>query len=73
MAFSPIGLNLAERQFRSYWERTSEVGNTNERIRFKVVLDLMQAEATFARPHTPKGHPKKIIERFAITSGIRCR
>jgi hypothetical protein len=29
MANTPMGVNLTERRFRQYWERTSEHGNTN--------------------------------------------
>jgi hypothetical protein len=42
-ANAPMGANLAERRFREYWDRTAEAGNTNERVRFKAVLDLIQA------------------------------
>jgi hypothetical protein len=43
-ANSPIGEKLTEGRFRSYWDRTAEHGKSNERIRFKAVLDLIQAE-----------------------------
>jgi len=55
--------NLSEGRFRSYWERTAEAGH--ERHRFRAVLELMRAELTLSRPHTPKGFPKKIVEQFA--------
>jgi hypothetical protein len=35
MTNSPVGLNLTEWRFRSYWDRTAEHGNANERVRFR--------------------------------------
>jgi hypothetical protein len=56
---------FTERRFRSYWERTAEHGSSNERIRFKAVLDLMAAEEPMRVAHIPKGYPKRIVEKFA--------
>ena len=41
--------NLTERRFRSYWERTDK-SETNERIRFRAVQQLMESEATLSKP-----------------------
>jgi hypothetical protein len=43
-ANATIVANLTEGRFRSYWKRTSEHGSSNERVRFKAMLDLMQTE-----------------------------
>lgn len=59
-----MGTNLAERRFRDYWERTSEHGNANEWVRFRAVLDFMQAEEPLRQAHIPKGYPKRIVEKF---------
>jgi hypothetical protein len=59
---SPLGGNLTERRFRDYWERTAEHGD--ERLRFRALLNLMQAETGLSRSTVPKGYPKKIIAEF---------
>ena len=43
-----MGANVSERQFRSYWERTSEVGNTNERIRRPRKCDNAKDDVTLS-------------------------
>jgi hypothetical protein len=48
------GVKLTERHFREYWERSAEYGSANERLRFKAVLDLMQADLMLSRSTVPK-------------------
>ena len=55
---------LTEGKFRKYWERTDQHG-TNERLRFRAVLELMQDETTLARSTIPKGFPKRIVANYA--------
>jgi hypothetical protein len=54
--FTPIGVNaenlpknLSEGRFRSYWERTDK-SETNERIRFKQVRDLIEQSSLYPPP-----------------------
>lgn len=65
IAKSPVGEKLTERRFREYWERTTS--SPNERIRFRAVLDLMEADEPVRQRHIPKGHPKRIVEKFGDT------
>lgn len=53
--------NLTEGRFRSFWVRTEG----DERRRFREIAKLMQAETSLSKSTVPKGHPKKIIEKFA--------
>jgi hypothetical protein len=64
MEKSAVGQSLSERRFREYWERTAEYSNANERLRFRALLNLMQAETGLSRSTAPKGYPKKIIAEF---------
>lgn len=44
-----LGKNSPKGRFRAfYWDRTSEHGSANERVRFKAVLDLLQGEEPLA-------------------------
>ena len=63
VATGNIPRNLTERRFRDYWSRTDK-SETNERIRFREVLKLMESETTLRRPQRP-GVGKEIAERFA--------
>lgn len=60
-----IVTNLTEGRFRAYWDRTADDESSNERLRFRAVLELMQAEISLSKSTVPKGHPKKIVEHFA--------
>ena len=50
----PIGINLTEGRFRDYWARTGEFSGPNERIRFRAVLEKMEAEVALTAPRRPK-------------------
>jgi hypothetical protein len=67
MTFSSAGLNLTERRFRDYWDRTAEHGSGNERIRFAAIMKLIEGEEPLRMAHTPKGYPKKIVAEFGDT------
>ena len=56
-----LPINLNEGRFREFWVRTEG----DERARFREVVKLMQSETTLARSTIPKGHPKKIVAKFA--------
>lgn len=56
-------LPLTEGRFRNYWDQTSQIDD--ERLRFRAVAKLIQADMTLSRSTVPKGHPKKIVEQFA--------
>jgi hypothetical protein len=63
-------VNLTERRFRAFWDRTTDYGSSNERIRFRAALELLEADEPLRQArkiHIPKGHPKKIVEKFADT------
>ena len=57
-------LPLTEYRFRTeYWEKTAG----DERERFREITKRIQADVTLSRSHTPKGHPKRIVDKFADT------
>jgi hypothetical protein len=63
--------NLSEYRFRYYWERTGHLGGSgpsggNERIRFREIARLMQADLKFGGlAGLPRGAGGKIREHFA--------
>jgi hypothetical protein len=57
--------NLSERKFRSYWERTDKE-ESNERIRFRAVLDLIHEETRLGQSTAPKfAVGRALVEKFA--------
>lgn len=69
LGFIPTGIfpkSLTERRFLGYWERIDKT-ETNERVRFLAVQQLMEAELTFSkdRSKTTKLHVAKAILRTA--------
>jgi hypothetical protein len=59
-----VSNNLSETYFRAYWKRTDK-NEKNERVRFREVQCLLEAEATFSRSHGALGHGKKVKAAFA--------
>jgi hypothetical protein len=61
----PIGINLIEGRFRSYWDRTAEHGSGNERIRFTAVAARSPRESGQAN--------RRRNEPAASGEGAECR
>lgn len=60
---NPAYLKLTEGRFRQYWSRTDKA-ESNERIRFKAVLRLIEDETTLRRTRSTPYRPQ-IIAEFA--------
>lgn len=67
LMFAPTGANpknLTERRFREYWN-SADKNETNERIRFRQVEQLMKDELALSKDHAPK---KLVAEAILATS-----
>jgi hypothetical protein len=72
LSFPPVGgntaippANLTERRFRGYWEQTDKA-ESNERIRFRDVLRLIEEETRVGKPPVKKtAVGEAIVEKFA--------